>query len=248
VTYVPQHKTNLVVAAAATSTPATSSARESRAAGTPRWRRMRRRTLALALLAAAVPVTVTAAVVQLTDKPPPHEARLTTLGGGRGGRVIPRKVLPILRPALGDAYARLRRSATADDRDNAAVRNVTTHARQFGLSARHARVMAAIDGQRVWLMPGNGFLCIGVQAVGNDVVDTGCESQAVAVKYGVSVSNTENLYGVLPDGVRQIEVTDDNGFHHVESVNDNVYVLPPVSATIRYRTGAGATVTFRVIA
>ena len=108
--------------------------------------------------------------------------------------------------------------------------------------------MATVDGQRVWLVPGNGFLCIGVQAIGNDLMDLGCETQAVALKYGASVFNTENIFGVLPDGIRQIEVTDDTGFHHVESVNDNVYVLPPVSATVRYRTGAGKVVAFRVIA
>ena len=108
--------------------------------------------------------------------------------------------------------------------------------------------MATVNGQRVWLVPGNGFLCIGVQAVGDDRMGNGCETEDVALKYGLSVSDTENIYGLLPDGVRQIEVTDDNGFHHVESVNDNVYVLPPVSATIRYRDGDDRAVTFRVIA
>ena len=209
---------------------------------------MRRRTLVLTVLAAAVPVTVTAAVVELTDRRPPHEPPLPTLGIGRGGRVVPRTALPLVPRSLGDAYARLGRRATADDRDNAVVRRSAAHARQFGLSARQARVMATVDGQRVWLVPGNGFACIGVQAIGNDLMDLGCETQAVALKYGLSVFNTENIYGLLPDGVRKIDVTDDTGFHHVESVNDNVYVLPPVSATIRYRAATGKVLTFRVIA
>jgi hypothetical protein len=252
-TYVPQQKANLIVAAAAAHA-ATDGARDepatrARHRWAPRWRRVRQRTLVLALLVAAVPVTVTAAVVQLTGSPPPREARLQTpLGIGRGGRVIPRVTLPLVPRALGDAYARLGRPATPDDRDNAVVRRSAANARRFGLSARQARVMATVDGQRVWLVPGNGFLCIGVQAIGNDLMDMGCETQAVGVRYGLSVFNTENIYGLLPDGVRQIDVTDDNGFHHVESVNDNVYVLPPVSATIRYRTGAGKVRTFRVIA
>ncbi len=248
-TYVPKQKQNLIIAAAATSRPATDEACNAPAARrwAPRWRRMRR-TLALALLVAAVPVTVTATVVQLTDEPPPREAPLPTLGVGRGGRVIPRGAQPIVPRALTDAYSRLRRPATSVDRDNAIVRKSATHARQFGLSARQARVMATVTDQRVWLVPGNGFLCIGVQAIGNDVMDIGCETQAVALKYGASVFNTENIYGLLPDGVRQIDVTDDSGFHHVASVNHNVYVLPPVSATIRYRTGASKVVTFRVIA
>jgi hypothetical protein len=122
------------------------------------------------------------------------------------------------------------------------------HARQFGLSARQARVLSTVDDQRVWLIPGNGFLCIGVQAIGNDLMDLGCETLAVALKFGASVFNTENIFGLLPDGIRQIQVTDDTGFRHVESVNNNVYVLPPVSATVRYRTVAGKVMSFRVIA
>jgi hypothetical protein len=66
--------------------------------------------------------------------------------------------------------------------------------------------------------------------------------------HGISVFNTENIYGLLPDGIRRIDVTDDTGLHHVESVNNNVYVLSPVSATIRYRTGGGKVVVFRVVA
>jgi hypothetical protein len=252
-TYVPQQKANLVTAAPAAPHPAADGARDepltrSRHPWAPRWRRMRRRTLVLALLAAAVPVTVTAAVVELTGGPPPHEARLSELGIGRDGRPIPRAALPLVPHSLGDAYARLRLRATPDDRDNMVVRKSAKHAWQFGLSARQARVLATVDGQRVWLVPGNGFACIGVQADGNDLMDLGCETQAVALKYGLSVFNTENIYGLLPDGIRKIDVTDDNGFHHVESVNDNVYVLPPVSATIRYRAATGKVLRFRVIA
>lgn len=249
-TYVPQQKANLIIAAAAMPHPAATDGQAPAAPHrpAPRWRRMRRRTLVLALLAAAVPVSVTATVVELTSGPPPRQKPLPTLGAGPGGRVAPREALPALPAALRDAYARLGGSATADDRDNGLVRKAATHARQFGLSADQARVMATVDGQRVWLMPGNGFACIGVQAVGDDRMDTGCETEAVALKYGVSVSNTESIYGLLPDGIDQIDVTDDNGFRHVEAVKDNVYVLPPVSATIRYHDRGGETVAFRVIA
>jgi hypothetical protein len=252
-TYVPQQKANLITAAAAAPHAASDGVGDepptrARHRWAPHWRRVRRRTLVLTLLAAAaVPVTVTATVVELTDDPPRPQAELPTLGIGRSGRVIPRAALPLVPHALGDAYARLRRRATRTDRDNTVVRRSATYARRFGLSARQARVMATIDGQRVWLVPGNGFVCIGVQAIGNDLMDIGCETEAVGLKYGISTTNTENIYGLLPDGIRQIDVTDDNGFHHVESVNDNVYVLPPVGATIRYRARAGKIVTFRVI-
>jgi hypothetical protein len=251
-TYVPQQKRNLIIAAAATPDAASTAARNGQVTAAPdrlapRWRRLRRRTLVLALVAAAVPVTVTATVIELTGGPAPREAPLPTLGAGPRGHVIPREALPALPTALQDAYVRLGIPATADDRDNVVVRKAAAHARQFGLSASQARVMATIDGRRVWLIPGNGFVCIGVQTVGDGVMDTGCETQAVALRYGLSVSDTESIYGLLPDGVDQIEVTDDNGFHHVVSVNDNVYLLPPVSATVRYGTGTGEVVAFRVV-
>ncbi len=252
-TYVPQQKANLSIAAATTPHPTADEAPNelptpAQQRWAPRWRHMRRRTLVLTVLAATVPVTVTAAVVQLTGRRPPHEPSLPTLGIGRGGRVVPRSALPLVPRSLGDAYARLHMRATPDDRDNAVVRRSATQARQFGLSARQARVMATIDGQRIWLVPGNGFACIGVQATGNDLMDLGCDTKAVTLKYGLNVSNTENIYGLLPDDVRKIDVTDDTGFRHVESVNDNVYVLAPVSATVRYRAGTGKLLSFRVIA
>jgi hypothetical protein len=253
-TYVPQQKANLLIAAAATTPhPTADDARNepptpAQQRWVPRWRHMRRRTLVLTVLAATVPVTVTAAVVQLTGRRPPPEPPLPTLGIGRSGRVVPRTALPLVPHSLGDAYARLRMRATAGDRDNAVVRRSATHARQFGLSARQARVLATTDGQRIWLVPGNGFACIGVQAIGSDLMDLGCDTKGVTLKYGLNVFNTENIYGLLPDGVRKIDVTDDTGFHHVESVNDNVYVLAPVSATIRYRAGTGKVLSFRVIA
>jgi hypothetical protein len=243
-TYVPQHKANLVIAAATMTSPVPAPATSGGAAV---LRRVSRRTLVLTLLAAAVPVTVTAAVVELTSGPPPREAPLPTLGAGPGGHVVDRDPLPALPAAIGDAYARLARPATAEDRDDAAVRGFSAHARQFGLAPGQARVMATRDGHRVWLMPGNGFLCMGVQAVGDEHMSTGCASEAEALKDGLNVSNTDNVYGLLPDGVHQIEVTDDDGLHHVEPVLDNVYELPPVSATIRYQVGATGSVSFRVV-
>jgi hypothetical protein len=96
-------------------------------------------------------------------------------------------------------------------------------------------------------MPGNGFLCMGVQAAGDEHMGTGCASEAKALKDGLNVSDGTNLYGVLPDGVHQIEVTDDDGLRHVEPVVDNVYELGPVSATIRYQVGATGSVSFRVV-
>jgi hypothetical protein len=96
-------------------------------------------------------------------------------------------------------------------------------------------------------MPGNGFLCIGVQPRGDRSIGFDCASEAVALRDGVNVSDTDTIFGVLPAGVRRIEVTDDEGLRHVESVVNHLYLLAPVSATVRYRARSGRLVSFRVI-
>lgn len=244
-TYVPQQKVNLVIAAAAMAAPATPAIARPRLA--PRLRRVSRRSVVLALLAAAVPVTVTGTVVTLSDAPPPREAPLPPLGAGPSGRVIPRAPLTALPAAVGAAYSRLTHAAAAAERDDAGIRRLAANAKQFGLSADQARVLATVNGQQVWLIPGNGYLCIALEPVGDDSGGGSCQTEAVALRDGLSVSDSDSIYGILPDGVTQVDVTDDTGFHHVESVVDNVYVLPPISATVRYRSAAGRTVSFRVI-
>jgi hypothetical protein len=250
-TSVPQQKTNLIIAAAAMHAPLPAPvAPELPRSHAARWRRASRRTLILAIIATAVPAGVTATVVKLSTDAPPKEAPLPTLGAGPGGHVIDRDPLPVLPKTVGEAYSRLAAPPGIDDRDNAGVRAIAGSAKQFGLSAGQARVLARVNGQRVWLIPGNGYLCIGVQDDDDpdNGVATSCATQADAFEKGMTVSNSENIYGILPDGVHQIEVTDDTGFRHVESVVDNVYVLAPVSATVRYRVGAADLVSFRVIA
>jgi len=242
-TYVPQQKANLVIAATAMPhAPAAAGPALPRL----RWRRLRRRTLVLALLATAIPVSVTATVVELNGTP--KEAPLPTLGAGPNGHVIDRDPLPAVPTAVADAYGRLADRATARDRDaQGTVRTLVGHSRQFGLSAADARVLRTVDGNRVWLIPGNGYLCIGVQPVGQDTMSSGCATEADALRTGLNVSDTEHVYGILPDGVHQIEVADDGGVRHVEPVVDNVYELAPVSATVRYQVGATGSVTFRIV-
>ncbi|MCW2993801.1 MAG: hypothetical protein JWQ18_1296, partial [Conexibacter sp.] len=206
-----------------------------------------RRTLVLALIAAAIPVTVTATVVELSNDPP-TEAPLPTLGAGPNGHVIDRDPLAAVPTEVAGAYGRLGAPATARDRDTqGTVHALAARSRQFGLSAGNARVMAVRDGYRIWLIPGNGYLCIGVQAIGDDTMTNGCATEATALRDGLNVSTTEQVFGILPDGVHQIEVADDGGARHVEPVLDNVYELAPISATVRYQVGATGSVSFRIV-
>ena len=246
-TYVPQNKRNLVAAAAATggtieAAPGHAPARHRR----PRWSRLTRRTLALAAIATALPVAGGATVVVLSHDTPAPEAPLPMLGAGPDGHVIDRPPLSHPASAVVAAFSRLSGAATASDRDDDAVARWARHSTHFGADAEAARVLATIDGKRLWLIPGNGYVCLGVQPVGANELSAGCNTQAVALRDGVNVNDGDAIYGVLPDGVKEIEVTDDDGFRHTEPVSDNAYILKAISATIRYKAGKDDEM-FRVI-
>jgi hypothetical protein len=248
-TYVPQNKRNLVAAAAATggtieAAPGHAPARHRR----PRWGRITRRSLALALVATALPVGVGATVVVLsTDRPAPQPP-LPVLGAGPDGHVIDRAPLPHPPASLLAAFSRLSGAAAAGDSDDAAIAAFAKEAGRFGADASAARVLANVDAKRVWLIPGNGFVCIGVQPLDTQTLSTGCNTLAVALRDGVNIAVGDTIYGLLPDGIDQVEVTDDDGFKHTEPVTDNAYLLRNASATIRYPVGKDGDVEmFRVI-
>jgi hypothetical protein len=248
VTYVPQNKRNLVAAAAAAaaSAPAAPSP-AARLRG--RFRRVTGRTLALAAIATALPVGVGATVVVLVRETPPREpTRTAPLGAGPDGRVTDRPPLPGSSASLAAAFARLREDATAEDRDNSAIRTWARNATPFGVDPDAARVLAHIDGKRLWLVPGNGFACLAVQAAGgSSQVSATCDTEAMALRDGLHFIDGDMVYGILPDGVERIEVTDDDGFRHVEPVHRNGFILRAVSATVRYRIRGGPVEMFRVI-
>jgi hypothetical protein len=245
-TFVPQNRANLVAAAEAAVAER----------GAPRRLRARlplgrltRRTLALAAIGTALPVGVGAAVVALVHDAPPKQQPLTApLGAGPDGRLIDRTPLPRPPASLLAGYSRLRDPAGPEERDDARLRGATRDAaRRFGLDPSAARVLTRIDGNRLWLVPGNGFACLVVEEPApSGAVTINCETEAVVLRAGLRANDGKTIYGVLPDGIDRIEVTDDDGFRHVEPVSHNAYVLPDASATVRYPVGDRVEV-FRVI-
>lgn len=243
-TLVPQNRANLVAAAEA--------AVAARAEQRRRFRfgplgRFTRRTLALAAVGAALPVGVGAAVVVLVHDAPPKQQPLTApLGAGPDGRLVDRTPLPRLPESLLAGYSRLRDDATAEERDDQDFRRwVRSFRRRFGLDASNARILARIDGNRLWLAPGNGFACLAVEEPAGGI-NGSCDREAVVIRDGLRTNNGKTIYGILPDGVDKIEVTDDDGFRHVEPVHRNAYVLRNTSATVRFPVGDRVEM-FRVI-
>ncbi len=231
-TYVPQNRANLVAAAAA--------ARQDRRRRRRPWSRPTRRTLALVAIGTVVPVG--GAVYAVVEHAIPPNRVDHPLGRGPDRR-------PLAHPSstLLGGYSRLREAPKAVDRDDADLRRWATHSRAFGLDPSAARVLARIDGKRLWLVPGNGYACLALQEP-DGLVTAGCATEAVALRDGVQVGDEQAIYGVLPDGIDQIEVTDDrDGYRHAEPVDHNAYVLDNASATIRYPLRGGGQETFRVI-
>jgi hypothetical protein len=221
-TYVPQNQANLVVAAAARAEQ-----HKRRRRWRPRWDRMTRRTLILVAVGTVVPVGGAVYAVVREAIPTDHVENPVGRGPDRA---------PLARPsaALVAGYARLGQPASADDRDNGELRRWATHSRAFGLDPTAARLLTRIDGKRLWLVPGNGYACLALQEP-DGLITAGCATEMVALRDGIQANDTEAIYGVLPDGIDRIEVTDDrDGYRHTEPVDHNAYVLKNASATIRY--------------
>jgi hypothetical protein len=249
-TFVPQNRANLVAAAEAAVAERADRRRPLlglRARLRPG--RLTRRTLALAAIGTALPVGVGAAVVVLVHDAPPQQQPLTApLGAGPDGRLIDRTPLPRPPASLLAGYGRLRDDPGPDERDDARLRAATQDVRsRFGLDPSAARVLAQIDGNRLWLVPGNGFACLAVEEPRpQGGVALSCDTEAVVLRDGLRANDGKTIYGVLPDGIDKIEVTDDDGFRHVEPVSRNAYVLRNASATVRYPVGDRVEM-FRVI-
>jgi hypothetical protein len=232
VTYVPQNRANLVAAAAAAAQQAQRRRRP--------WRRLTRRTLALVAIGTVVPLG--GAVYAVVQEAIPPDRVENPVGSGPDRPPLARPTDPLL-----GGYARLRDAPGPEERDDDALRRWATHSRAFGLDPSAARVLARIDGKRLWLVPGNGYTCLALQEP-DGLITAGCATEAVALRDGIQANDNQAIYGVLPDGIDQIEVTDDrDGYRHVEPVDHNAYVLKNASATIRYPVGGKSQQTFRVI-
>jgi len=240
-TFVPQNRANLVAAAeAAVARRAAERGPLQRLRTRLPLGRVTRRTLALAAIGTALPVGVGAAVVVLVHDAPPKQQPLTApLGAGPDGRLIDRTPLPRPPASLLAGYSALRGEDRPASSDDARIRDATRNLRRrFGLDPSAARVLTQIDGNRLWLVPGNGFACLAVEEPApKDEVTLSCDTEAVVVRDGLRANVGKTIYGVLPDGIDKIEVTDDDGFRHVEPVSHNAYVLRDASATVRYPVG-----------
>jgi hypothetical protein len=104
------------------------------------------------------------------------------------------------------AFAVLDRAPSADDQDNALVGRIAEQG-EIGLDADGARVVGSTDAGRLWLIPANGALCLGLEHTHDDSIGIACSLQDAALHDGVTIGDGTHIYGLAPDAVTAIHAT-----------------------------------------
>jgi hypothetical protein len=77
------------------------------------------------------------------------------------------------------------------------------------LDADGARVVGATGAGPIWLVPANGALCMALEDTDGASAGASCEPSGAVVARGITVGDGSHVYGLVPDGVTSVEVTDD---------------------------------------
>lgn len=101
------------------------------------------------------------------------------------------------------AFSALARPASADDADNALVARIASQA-GIGIDADGSRVVGNEASGRVWLIPANGALCLGLEDTATDSLGIACSLEDAALRDGVTIGDGEQVYGLAPDAVTAI--------------------------------------------
>jgi hypothetical protein len=106
------------------------------------------------------------------------------------------------------AFAVLNRAASPTDTQNGLVTQLADAA-QRGFAPDDARVVGSAAAGPIWLVPANGALCLALEDTSDGSLGAACEPTEVAVTRGVTVGDGTTVYGLAPDGVTSVGVTDD---------------------------------------
>jgi hypothetical protein len=172
--------------------------------------------MAAALAVAAVSGPVAVITLAQADDPPPAAPPTTT-------DPVPATA------AQKAAFAVLDRAATTADTENGGITRLADEA-QRGFAPDDARVVGSTAAGPIWLVPANGALCLALQDTGDGSVGTSCEPSDAVIARGITVGDGSTIYGLVPDGVTSVDVTDDNN-------NTTTVGLSPGSSVYRLDTG-----------
>jgi len=185
---------------------------------------------ALAIAAVGGPVAVTLA--QADDPPPPAP---------------PTSTVPVAATSeQKDAFAVLDRSPNAADEANGLIVQLAAAASR-GFDADGARVVGATATGPIWLVPANGALCLALEDTSDDSVGASCEPSDAVITRGITVGDGTTVYGLVPDGVTAVDVTDDNNTTTTVEISSgtSVYALDTGHVTVAL-DGPGGPASFDV--
>jgi hypothetical protein len=165
---------------------------------------------------------------------------MATAQSDRGGEPIAARPPALGAPGgvpagLADRLAGLRQAPVADTKAVAALDHsqATAH---FGLDDRQAREGApALAGRSTYLIPGNGYVCLSGQDVGNDCqAQSDLGSDRPDINYatcGTIPQGQMAFYGIVPDGVTDLRLhTGDDAGQAIPVINSSYFYVLPVSA------------------
>ena len=131
------------------------------------------------------------------------------------------------------AFAVLDRSANTADTSNSRVTRLADAA-QRGFAPDDARVVGSTGDGPIWLVPANGALCLALEDTGDDSLGASCEPSEAVVTRGITVGDGTTLYGLVPDGVTAVAVTDANNATTTVALSpgSSVYTLGTGDVTV----------------
>jgi hypothetical protein len=104
------------------------------------------------------------------------------------------------------AFSVLARAASTDDADNTLVARIAAQS-EIGIDAAGSRVVGSVASGRVWLMPANGALCLGLEDTAGDSIGIACTLEDAALDDGVTIGDGTQVLGLAPDAVTAIHAT-----------------------------------------
>jgi hypothetical protein len=168
---------------------------------------------------AAVCVAATGAVVAGADPAPPEQSELAAANASPISAVQfaqAQRFGEFRRPrAGGDSMPQQWEQALSDDRRRDSIWGANP-----GLSRRVA--------PGVWLIPGNGFICVAQVSAADGSLGFGCATPLQAEEGLLQPAELDNdgngiVTGVLPDGVQSVTLVDRDGSRREAPVERNVY-------------------------
>lgn len=105
------------------------------------------------------------------------------------------------------AFAVLDQAPSTADTANGLVTQLADAA-QRGFAPTDARVVGSTATGPIWLVPANGALCLALEDTSDGSLGASCEPSDAVITRGITVGDGTEVYGLVPDGVTTVDVTD----------------------------------------